>query len=171
MRASSLAAVALLLGGSSVVPADSQATAVVTARSAEFFIPVAHDGLWRWYRATTEDNDLEYDWRIGVSSRGVDYELGFSLFKFPGKAEGRGDLAQLLKAGQASLWRRETDSGSLVAGAKVSVVARDGGVVIRVPDEATVRLLFADRPATAKVIARTPDMVDNSKVVSISYRE
>jgi hypothetical protein len=150
--------------------AGTQPTAVVTPRSAEFSIPVPHEGSWRWYRTTTPDNDLEYRWLIGVSSRGVEYELGFSLYKFPGSAEGVGDLAQLLKVGQASLWRRSPDGGSLVAGATVSVFVRDGGIVIRVPDAATVRMLFADRPSTARVLARTPDG-DESKEISIAYRE
>jgi hypothetical protein len=114
-----LAAVALFVSRPSIAPGDTQPTAVVTARSAEFFIPVAHDGLWRWYRTTTPDNDLEYCWQIGVSSRGVEYELGFYLFKFPRSAEGVGDLAQLLKAGQGSLWRRHpADGGSVVTGAE-----------------------------------------------------
>jgi hypothetical protein len=166
-------AVALFLSRPLIARAETQPTAVVTARSAEFFIPVTHDRQWRWYRTTTPDNDLEYCWQVGVSSGGVEYELGFYLFKFPGSAEGVGDLAQLLKAGQASLWRRRDpdDGGSVVTGAGVSVVVRDGGVVVRVSDAATVRMVFADRPSTAKVLTRTPDTDNESKKVTISYRE
>ena len=167
-----LAAVGLFLTSSSIAPADTQATGVVTARSAEFSIPVTHNGLWRWNRTQTPDNDLEYRWQVAVSSQGVEYEFGFSLFKFPGSAEGVGDLAQLLKVGQASLWRRRpSDGGSLVTGAGVSVFVRDGGLVVRVPDAATVRMLFADRPPTVKIFTMTPDSGDESKKIAISYRE
>ena len=112
------AAAAVALG------AALKATGVVTPLGAEFLIPVAHDGPWRWDRCETPDNFREFRWEISVRSRDAEYQFGFSMFKFPGSKEGAGDLAELLKAGQASLWRLDSDgAGCLVEGASVC----DGG--------------------------------------------
>jgi hypothetical protein len=160
------AATAVALG------AALQATGVVTPLGAEFLIPVAHDGPWRWARSETPDNVREFRWEISVKSRDAEYQFGFSMFKFPGSKEGAGNLAELLKAGQASMWRIVSDgAGSLVEGAKVSATAGEGGIVVRVSDPASVRLLFGDRPAVAKAFAQTPDSSPESQEVSIEYRE
>ena len=145
---------------------------MVTALVAEFFIPVAHEGPWRWARAETSDNALEFRWEISLKSRDAEYQFGFSMFKFPGSKERAGNLAELLKAGQASLWRIASHGGgSLVAGAKVSATAGDGGIVIRVSDPASVRLLFGGRLAVATAFAQTPDSSRAPQEVSIQYRE
>jgi hypothetical protein len=160
------AAAAVALG------AELQATGVVTPLVAEFLIPVAHEGPWRWARAHTPDNALEFRWELSVMSRDAEYQFGFSMFKFPGSKEGAGNLDELLKAGQASLWRIASDGGgSLVQGAKVSATAGNGGIVVRVSDPASLRLLFGDRPAVATAFAKTPDSSRESQEVSIEYRE
>jgi hypothetical protein len=153
------------------VGAELQPTGVVTALVAEFSIPVVHEGPWRWARANTPDNNLEFRWELSVKGRDAEYQFGFSLFKYPGSKEGAGDLADLLKAGQASLWKIASDGGgSLVPGAIVSATAGDGRVVVRVSDPASVRLLFGDRPAVANLLTRTPDSSPESHQVSIEYR-
>jgi hypothetical protein len=43
--------------------------------------------------------------------------------------------------------------------------------MIRLSDPASVRLLFGDRPAVAKVLTRTPDSSTESHEVSIEYRQ
>jgi hypothetical protein len=152
--------------------AELRSTGVVTGQVAEFSIPVAHEGPWRWARAKTDDNVLEFAWEVSVKSSDGEYHFGFSLFKFPGAAEGAGNLGALLKAGQASLWKIEPDGGgSLVEGAMVSATADAGRVVIRLSDPTSVRLLFGNRPAVAKVLTRTPDSSPESHEVSIEYRQ
>jgi hypothetical protein len=104
--------------------AEPRSTGVVTGLVAEFSIPVAHEGPWRWARAKTRDNVLEFMWDLSVKSSDGEYQFGFSLFKFPGAAEGAGNLDELLRAGQASLWKIGPDGGcSLVEGAMVSATA------------------------------------------------
>jgi hypothetical protein len=149
-----------------------QSTGVVTALAAEFSIPVAHEGPWRWDRSETPDNALEFRWEVSVKSKDEEYQFGFSLFKFPGSKEGAGNLDELLKAGQASLWKIGSDGGgSLVQGASVSATAVGGRVVVRVSDPASVRLLFSHRPPMAKVLTKTPDSSQESYEVSIEYRK
>lgn len=150
----------------------THAWAVVTPANAEFSIPVSRGYRWRWARSTTADNASEYRWEIGLTSGQDEYHFGFSLFKYPGSKEASGDLAALLKAGQASVWRRTpSGGGSVVEEAKVSVSPADGRVIVRVSDPATLRLLFADRPSKAKVLTRTPETGEVSSEIAISYRE
>jgi len=145
-------------------------TGVVTARVAEFSIPVAHNGPWRWDQTTTPDDYKEYGWEISVKSGSEEYEFGFSLFKLPGAKERVGDLARLLKAGQASLWKKEPSGGaSVVPGARVSVSAGARRVIIRIVDPAIVRLLFGHRPATVRVLTDAPDIGSASHEISVSY--
>ena len=152
--------------------AELRPTGVVTGLVAEFSIPVAHEEQWRWARARTSDNVLEFSWELSIKSSDGEYQFGFSLFKFPGVTEGAGNLDELLKAGQASLWKIGPDgAGSLVEGAMVSATADAGRVVIKLSDPASVRLLFGDRPAVAKVLTRTPDSSAESHEVSIDYRK
>jgi hypothetical protein len=152
--------------------AELRYTGVVTGQVAEFSIPVAHEGPWRWARAKTLDNVLEFMWDLSVKSSDGEYQFGFSLFKFPGTAEGTGNLDELLRAGQASLWKIGPDGGgTLVEGAMVSATADAGRVVIRLSDPVSLRLLFGDRPAVAKVLTRTPDSSPESHEVSIEYRQ
>ncbi len=171
-----LRAIILALAGSAAAAiafgAELRSTGVVTGLVAEFSIPVAHEGPWRWARAKTRDNVLEFTWDVSVKGSDGEYQFGFSLFKFPGTAEGAGNLDELLRAGQASLWKMGPDGGgALVEGAMVSATVDAGRVVIRLSDPASVRLLFGDRPAVAKVLTRTPDRSPESHEVSIEYRQ
>ena len=160
------AAAAIALG------ADLRYTGVVTGQVAEFSIPAAHEGPWRWARAETGDSVLEFTWELSVKKSDSEYQFGFSLFKFPGTVEGTGNLDQLLRAGQASLWKIGPDGGGTrVEGASVSATADAGRVVIRLSDPTSVRLLFGNRPAVAKVLTRTPDSSTESNEVSIEYRQ
>lgn len=151
---------------------QSQSTVVVRPLIAEFTIPVAHEGPWRWARAETSDNSLEFNWILSVKSGGEKYQFGFSYFKYPGTKERTGNLAELLKAGQASLWKIKSDgAGTLVVGANVSATAGDGRVVVTMSNPADVRLLFGDRPPVATILTRTPDDSPKQQEVSIKYAE
>ena len=162
----------------SVVPsaashgAELNSTIEVSSRTAEFSFPVARQQAWRWARAETADNALEYRWEIGIRSGGGEYQFGFSLFKYPGSKEETGSLGALLNAGQASLWKLQADgSGSLIKEAKVYATAGDGCVTIRVSDPASIHLLFGDRPSEAKALSRMPGSENTSCAVSIRYRD
>lgn len=152
--------------------AELKPTIIVTADTAEFSIPVSRQESWRWYREETSDNSLEYRWEVSVMGRDGEYQCGFSLFKYPGRKEETGSLKALLIAGQASLWKADPDGGaSMLRDVNVSATAGDGFVLVRLSDPASVRLLFGNRPTTAKVKTRTPDSDDTSCTVSIRYRE
>jgi hypothetical protein len=162
-----LSPVAASAPGSDILP-----TGVVTARAAEFSIPVAHKGPWRWSCAETADNTLEFNWAVSIKSASREYQFGFSFFKYPGTKEKAGPLDDLLRAGQASLWRIGSDGGgSMVRGPVVSATRRGGQVLIRLSDPAWVRLLFGDRPAVAQVLTKTADSPLQAREVAIEYRQ
>ena len=167
-------ALAILATAASAVAlaAQVQPVVVVTPSTAEFVIPVVHEGPWRWYRTDTSDNAREFRWELGVKSRSGDYQFGFSIFKYPGSKERTGSLADLLNAGQASLWKvGPSGEGTLIEGAKVSALADRGGIVIRLSDPASVRLVFGDRPAAARAFAETPDADHQSQDIAVEYRQ
>ena len=175
MNLNVLRSIALTLVGSATaavaVGAELQATGVVTPLGAEFSIPAAHEGPWRWARTTTLENALEYRWEVSVKNRAGEYQFGFSFYKFPESKEGVGTLSALLNAGQASLWKLESDGGaSLVENARVSATAVDGRVVVRLSDLPSVRLLFGERPSAVKAFSRTPERSE-SHDVSVEYRK
>ena len=152
--------------------AEPHATIEVSSRTAEFSFPVPRQKMWRWARAETTDNALEYRWEIVVRSGVGEYQFGFSLFKYPGSKEETGSLGALLNAGQASLWKLQPDgSGSLIKEAKVNATAGDSCVIIRVSDPASIHLLFGNRPSEAKAQSRMPDSENTSCAVSVSYRD
>jgi len=172
LRAAVLALAWSVVAATPSLSAALKPVVVVTANSAEFSFPVPHQDLWRWGRAKTPENALEYRWELNVRGRGGEYQFGFSLYRFPKSKEETGSLGALLKEGQASIWKLEPDGGaSVVADATVSAMAGNGCVVIRLSDPASVRLLFGNRPTMAKALTRMPDRQDESYAVSISYRE
>ena len=176
MNLNVLRSIALTLIGSATaavaVGAELQATGVVTPRGAEFSFPAAHEGPWRWARTTTLENDLEFGWEVSVKNRTGDYQFGFSFYKFPESKEEVGNLSALLNAGQASLWKLESDGRafSLVKSARVSATAVNGRVVVKVSDLPSVRLLFGERPPVVKASSRTPEHSE-SHDVSVEYRK
>ena len=152
--------------------AAASPSGVVTPTCAEFSIPVPRGQRWHWARPTTKPNASEFRWEIGVTTVYGEFQFGFASFKYPGAKEGSGDLADLLKEGQASVWKREPTVGAVVVReASVSVSASNGGVTIRVGDPVTLRLLFAGQPSRATVITRTPDVGETSIEIPISYRD
>jgi hypothetical protein len=152
--------------------AASSPSGLVTPACAEFSIPVSRGQRWHWARPTTRANASEFRWEIGVTTVYGEFQFGFSSFKYPGAKQGSGDLADLLKEGQASVWKRDPRGGLvLVRDASVSVSASNGGVTIRVLDPVTLRLLFAGQPSRATVVTRTPDAGEASIEIPISYRD
>jgi len=131
-----------------------------------------HDGVWVWNQAATADNLLEYRWDIRVTTESGEYSFGFYKFKPPGSSEARGSLEDLLKVGQVSAWKPDVGErgNSVMQGVRPSVSATNGTMLVQLADAGFVRLLFADRPATVSVRAKTPE-ADSVYQTPISYRE
>jgi hypothetical protein len=147
-------------------------TGVVTAAAAEFKIPLQRpaNDVWTWNRSDTPDNDGEYSWTVTAKNGTAQYSFGFYLFKFPGSREARGQIQDLLKAGQASVFKDDAEGhGVIVPDAKVAVTFENAAIMLRITNPDLVRLIFQDRPKTVAIHSRTP-MADY-QVVRIIYRD
>jgi hypothetical protein len=149
-----------------------QSTGTVTGTTAEFKIPLqspAND-VWIWNRADTPDNAGEYSWTVTAKNRTARYSFGFYLYKLPGSWEARGHIQDLLKAGQASVFKEDADGhGEILPAAKVGVTVENAAIVVRITNPDLVRLIFRDRPETAAINSRTP--AADYQVVRITYRD
>lgn len=151
---------------------DLDIRATVSANAAEFSIPLAKptNVRWNWYLSATREDALEYQWGIRVRASDSEYEFGFFLFKFPGSSAATGSLEDLLNAGQATLWKTDSDgSSSAILDARVSVSERDGAVQVRITDPAVVDRIFGSRPATARAVSKTPGAAEATHEVKILY--
>jgi hypothetical protein len=174
MRPLQIAVIASVLLFARAVPSFAQArpTGIVTASTAEFRIPLTRSisSVWTWNQATTAADALEYTWEVSVKHGSGSYECGFYLYKFPGSREGQGQLPDLLRAGQMSVFESDAEGrGRILPAQQVSVSVDNGAILIRIPDAALVRLMFGDRPETVRVRTRTPEAT--FETMPVTYRE
>jgi hypothetical protein len=149
-----------------------QSVGTVTATTAEFKIPLqprAND-VWTWNRADTPYNAGEYSWTVTAKNGTAQYSFGFYLYKLPGSHEARGHIQDLLKAGQASIFKEDAEGrGEILPDAKVAVTVENAAIVVRITNPDLVRLIFRDRPETAAIDSRTP--AADYQIVRIIYRD
>jgi len=147
-------------------------TGTVTQAAAEFKIPLQQpaSGVWIWNRADTSDNAGEYSWTVTARNGTAQYSFGFYLYKFPGAREGRGQIQDLLKAGQASVFKEDAEGrGEMLPDAKVAVAVENGSILLRITNPDLVRLIFSDRPETVAIHSRTPTA--DYQIVRVTYRD
>lgn len=150
-----------------------KSTGAVTATAAEFKIPLQRpaNGVWIWNRADTPDNAGEYSWTVTAKNGSAQYSFGFYLYKFPGSREARGQVQDLLKAGQASVFKEDAEGrGEMLRDAKVAVTVEDAAILVRITNPDLVRLIFRDHPETVAIHSRTPTAAD-FEIVRVAYRD
>jgi len=170
VRILQITAVALTLGP--LLAQSPQSKGTVTATAAEFKIPFQPpaNGVWTWNRADTSDNDNEYSWTVTAKNGTAQYSFGFYLFKLPGSRPTRGHIQDLLKAGQASVFKEDAAGrGDILPDAKVGITVENSAIVVRITNPDLVRLIFRDRPDTAAIHSRTP--AADYQIVRITYRD
>lgn len=151
---------------------SQKSTGTVTATAAEFQIPLQRpaNGVWTWNRATTPDNASEYSWTVTAKNGTAPYSFGFYLYKFPGSREARGQVQDLLKAGQASVFKEDAEGRSeMLPDAKVAVTVENAAIWVRITNPDLVRLIFRDRPETVAIHSRTPEA--DYQIVRVTYRD
>lgn len=144
----------------------------VTATAAEFKIPLQRpaNGVWIWNRTGTPENAGEYSWTVTAKSGTGQYSFGFYLYKFPGSHETRGQVQDLLKAGQTSVFKVDAEGqGELLPDAKVAVTVENEAILVRITNPDLVRLIFRDHPETVAIHSRTPEA--DYQVVRVTYRD
>jgi hypothetical protein len=144
----------------------------VTPTAAEFKIPLQPpaNAVWTWNRADTPDNAGEYSWTVTAKNGTAQYSFGFYLYKLPGSREARGQIQDLLKAGQASVFKEDAEGrGEILPDATVAVTVENGAITVRITNPVLVRLIFRDRPETAAIHSRTPTA--DYQVARVTYRD
>lgn len=149
-----------------------KSTGTVTATTAEFNIPLQQlaNDVWTWNRADTPDNGIEYLWTVTAKSGTAQYSFGFYLYKLPGSREARGELQDLLKAGQNSVFKEDAEGrGEMLPDAKVKVTVKNASILVRITNPDLVRLVFHDHPETVTIHTRTP--AADYQIVRVNYRD
>ena len=157
MRIAQITAVALTL--CPLLAQSPQPKGTVTGTAAEFTIPFQPpaNGVWTWNRADTPDNAGEYSWTVTAQSGTAQYSFGFYLYKLPGSRATQGHIQDLLKAGQASVFKEDAEGrGEILPDAKVGVTVANSAIVVRITNPDLVHIIFRDRPDTASIHSRTP---------------
>lgn len=166
----------LTLVAFTLVPLFAQSpksTGTVTATAAEFRVPLLQpaDGVWIWNRIDTPDNAIEYSWTVTAKNGSQQYSFGFYLYKSPGAHEAHGQIQDLLKAGQASVFKENPEgTGAMLPGAKVAITVEEQAILVRITDSDLVRLIFRGHPETVAVHTRTPTTADY-QIVPVTYRD
>jgi hypothetical protein len=170
VRIRQILAIALSLGP--LFAQSPQPRGTVTATAAEFKIPFQPpaNGVWIWNRADTPDNAGEYSWAVTAKNGTAQYSFGFYLYKLPGSRVTRGNIQDLLKAGQVSVFEEDAEGrGGMLPDAKVEVTVENSTIVVRITNPDLVRLIFRDHPDTAAIHSRTP--AADYQVVRITYSD
>ena len=92
--------------------------------------------------------ELVYVWQVIVKNGGNNYEFGFMEWgSMMSSQQKSGDLAALIAAGEATLWRISSGgNGSAILGAGVSVEPAGENVVISIRGKENVERVFSSRP-------------------------
>ena len=150
------------------------ATAEVTPNQVTFTIPVEQRSAWRWNVGSTPRNAFEYDWSISQGVR----SFGFSVWKKGDAAPEQGNLSELVKAGQGSIWEPTSEGGGrLVGKIGVSAVRHDSALQMVLSDQSILKELLERRPSTLEVVSKTLDttkqqytIVEQRYSIALNYR-
>jgi hypothetical protein len=143
--------------------------ALVTPTHATFGFPVAQRAEWEWNLGGEADGLLEYGWNVYVPRESrPHYSFGFSRFRFSDELE-RGTLADLLAAGQRTVWEVDGLSGRAIPG-KVHVRVADGGILIELTDPNLIAQLFGAGPPEVFFEVIVPGTPMQRTRVAVEYR-
>ena len=105
-----------------------------------------------------------------AKSGSAQYSFGFYLHKYPGSREGRGQIQDLLRAGQASVFKEDSEGrGEMLPDARVAVTVENATIVVRITDPTLVSLIFRERPDTVAIHSRTP--AAGYEIAHVNYRD
>ena len=147
-------------------------TALVTKNEAQFVLPVPSKSEWKWRQPATKENAQEYRLDMTVENGGEKYTFGFYLWKRSGAAPQSGNLSELIKAGQTSVFVR-TPAG-------MNTIVRDAGIkskldknmlIITIRGQKNVERLFSGRPSEVTFQIKMPDEAPTSQTVPVVYQD
>lgn len=147
-------------------------SAVVKEKEARFSLPVPPHNKWRWRLPETDNNAQEYRMDVTIHNEGREYTFGFYLWKRAGATAQSGDLSDLIKAGQASVFERSEPRRLTIvrdAGLKLKV---DGNTLwIEIQGRENVKRLFSSRPSDVTFKIHVPGDTPVSQNVQVVYQD
>jgi len=147
-------------------------TALITKTEAQFVLPVPIRPEWKWRRPETEDNAQEYRMSVAVENDGGKYSFGFYLWKRAGAQSQSGTLAELIKAGQTSVFgRTAAGMNTIIREAGIKSKLDKNTLIITVRGQKNVERLFSGRPAEVTFDIRVPDEVPIARTVAVAYQD
>jgi hypothetical protein len=149
----------------------------VTLNKATFIISVEPRSIWRWHLQSTPFNAWEYDWSISQGVR----SFGFSVWKKGDAPPKQGNLLQLVKAGQGSIWEPTSGGGGRLVG-RIGVTAVQQGSALEMVllDQSILKELLENekRPPTLEVVTQTLDaakeqyfIATQRDSIAVNYRD
>ncbi len=151
---------------------NAKTVGTVAPNLVEFRIPLEQPAgaTWKWNRAETLDNEGEYTWQVAVPNSEGRYSFGFYLYKLPGSKPAHGNLQALLKAGQTSVFKEDSEGrGNEIQNALVGVSTENNMIVIRITDAKLIQTIFGNHPETVTINTRA--IGANFETVTVEYRK
>ena len=122
-------------------------TSSLSNQSIQLTIPINNHKEYTWFKKCTPDNHIEYETSVQVGQ----FSFGFSIFKFPGIPEDKGDINSLLNIGQSSVWKVSNGRGELLEDHNVNIVYKDSALVISIDNPETIKLILENNPKEFEV--------------------
>ncbi len=104
---------------------------------AKFYIPLENKDSYEWFKPETQDGSLEYAVAVNIGSS----QAGYFLYKYPGFAEVKGSLNELLKRGQKSVWVSDENSEVVSHYHSVDAFYSEPYFVVSITNPRTLKLL------------------------------
>lgn len=155
--------------------------AIVDENEAVFIFPLKPNQQYEWF-----PGGLQYAWTVKVNLNNQDFEFGYYMFTAQGAGSGgQGNIQKLLKDGQFSLWKQNSESGSTIIGLTeegfatyednysddflvektiISGIATQNKLTVKLSGAKTIQKLFANQP---KQITLTSQTTQSEQSVSI----
>ena len=144
---------------STSIPIPSGATAEVTSDKATFTIPVEKRSVWLWHLESTPFDAFEYSWEVSPKGISDISSFGLSVWKNGNQPPEQGNLSQLIRAGQGSIWApTPAGGGRLIGSVTVTAIRQDSAMQITLVEQPLLKQLLEKRPPLVEVVTRTLDM-------------
>jgi voltage-gated potassium channel Kch len=135
------------------------ATAEVTSDKATFTIPVEKRSVWHWHVKSTPFDAFEYSWEVSPKGISEISSFGLSVWKNGNQSPEQGNLSQLIRAGQGSIWApTPAGGGRLIGNVTVTATRQDSAVEITLVEQPVVKEFLQKRPPLVEIVTRTLDM-------------
>jgi hypothetical protein len=146
-------------------------SAIVTPGEAKFTLPAPARKRFEWHLETTAPNQQEYRMHVVVENVGQHYTFGFYVWKSRVSKPGSGDLSDLLKAGQKTIFERTQSGMRMIARVPViTVTQKDASIVITIRGKEEIARLFSGHPAEVVFEIKLPGDSLISQTVAVTYK-